>query len=59
MPRRGVSARRCIHASCPASFIDFTRQAPDRMGIAAVENILSVLDGKPTRDNVVNRKRSK
>jgi D-3-phosphoglycerate dehydrogenase len=32
-----------------------TREAVDRMGIAAVENILSVLDGKPNRDNVVNR----
>jgi D-3-phosphoglycerate dehydrogenase len=32
-----------------------TREAVDRMGIAAVENILSVLDGKPIRDNVVNR----
>jgi hypothetical protein len=25
------------------------------MGIAAVENILSILDGKPIRDNVVNK----
>jgi hypothetical protein len=24
------------------------------MGVAAVQNILSVLDGKPIRDNVVN-----
>jgi D-3-phosphoglycerate dehydrogenase len=32
-----------------------TREAVDRMGVAAVENILSVLDGKPIRDNVVNR----
>jgi D-3-phosphoglycerate dehydrogenase len=32
-----------------------TREAVDRMGIAAVENILSVLDGKPIRDNVVNK----
>ena len=31
-----------------------TREAVDRMGVAAVENILSVLDGKPIRDNVVN-----
>jgi D-3-phosphoglycerate dehydrogenase len=32
-----------------------TREAVDRMGVAAVENILSVLDGKPNRENVVNR----
>ena len=32
-----------------------TRDAVDRMGVAAVENILSVLDGKPIRDNVVNK----
>ena len=25
------------------------------MGISAVQNILSVLDGKPIRDNVVNK----
>ena len=32
-----------------------TREAVDRMGVAAVQNILSVLDGKPFRENVVNR----
>jgi D-3-phosphoglycerate dehydrogenase / 2-oxoglutarate reductase len=32
-----------------------TREAVDRMGIAAVENILSVLDGKPNRENVINQ----
>ena len=32
-----------------------TREAVDRMGVAAVQNILSVLDGKPIRDNVVNK----
>jgi D-3-phosphoglycerate dehydrogenase / 2-oxoglutarate reductase len=32
-----------------------TREAVDRMGVAAVENILSVIDGKPIRDNVVNK----
>ncbi|HEX3415482.1 MAG TPA: NAD(P)-dependent oxidoreductase [Stellaceae bacterium] len=31
-----------------------TREAVDRMGVAAVENILSVLDGKPIRNNIVN-----
>jgi D-3-phosphoglycerate dehydrogenase len=30
-------------------------EAVDRMGIAAVENILSIIDGKPIRDNVVNK----
>jgi D-3-phosphoglycerate dehydrogenase len=32
-----------------------TREAVDRMGVAAVENILSVLDGKPIRNNIVNK----
>jgi len=32
-----------------------TREAVDRMGIAAVENILGVLDGNPNRENCVNR----
>jgi D-3-phosphoglycerate dehydrogenase / 2-oxoglutarate reductase len=32
-----------------------TREAVDRMGVAAVQNILSVLDGKPNRENVVNK----
>jgi len=32
-----------------------TLEAVDRMGIAAVRNILSVLDGKPIRENVVNK----
>ena len=32
-----------------------TREAVDRMAVVAVENILSVFDGKPNRDNVVNR----
>ena len=32
-----------------------TREAVDRMGVVAVQNILSVLDGKPIRDNVVNK----
>jgi len=32
-----------------------TKEAVDRMGIVAVQNVLSVLDGKPIKDNVVNR----
>jgi len=28
---------------------------PDRMAVVAVKNILSVLDGKPNRENVINR----
>jgi D-3-phosphoglycerate dehydrogenase len=32
-----------------------TREAVDRMAVVAVENILSVIDGKPNRDNVINR----
>ena len=32
-----------------------TKEAVDRMGIVAVENILSVIDGKPNRENTVNK----
>ena len=32
-----------------------TREAVDRMGVVAVQNILSVFDGKPNRENVINR----
>ncbi|HVH81026.1 MAG TPA: hydroxyacid dehydrogenase [Stellaceae bacterium] len=32
-----------------------TREAVDRMGLVAVQNIISVLDGKPIKDNVVNK----
>ncbi len=32
-----------------------TREAVDRMAIVAVQNILSVIDGKPIKDNVINR----
>jgi D-3-phosphoglycerate dehydrogenase len=32
-----------------------TKEAVDRMGIVAVQNVISVLDGKTTRDNVVNK----
>jgi D-3-phosphoglycerate dehydrogenase len=32
-----------------------TREAVDRMAIITAQNLLSVLDGKPNRDNVVNR----
>jgi len=32
-----------------------TREAVDRMGVVTVQNILSVIDGKPNRDNVVNK----
>jgi D-3-phosphoglycerate dehydrogenase len=32
-----------------------TREAGDRSGIATVRNLLSVLDGQPNRDNVVNK----
>jgi len=32
-----------------------TREAVDRMGLVAVQNIFSILDGKPTRDNVINK----
>jgi len=32
-----------------------TREAVDRMGIVAVQNVLSVFDGKPTKDNVINK----
>jgi D-3-phosphoglycerate dehydrogenase len=32
-----------------------TRESVDRMGMAAVRNILSVLDGEPIKENAVNR----
>jgi D-3-phosphoglycerate dehydrogenase len=32
-----------------------TSEAVDRMAIVAVQNMLSVIDGKPIRDNVINR----
>lgn len=32
-----------------------TREAVDRMAIVAVQNILSVLDGKPNAENVINK----
>jgi D-3-phosphoglycerate dehydrogenase / 2-oxoglutarate reductase len=32
-----------------------TREAVERMAIVTVQNLLSVLDGKPNRDNVVNK----
>ncbi len=32
-----------------------TREAVDRMAVVAVQNILSVLDGKPNRENVINK----
>jgi len=32
-----------------------TREAVDRMAIVAVQNILGVLDGKPNRENVINK----
>jgi D-3-phosphoglycerate dehydrogenase / 2-oxoglutarate reductase len=32
-----------------------TREAVDRMGVVAVQNILSVFDGKPNRENTVNK----
>jgi D-3-phosphoglycerate dehydrogenase len=32
-----------------------TKEAVDRMGLVAVQNIISVLDGKPIKDNVINK----
>jgi len=32
-----------------------TQESLDRMAVTAARNILSVLDGKPERDNVVNK----
>jgi D-3-phosphoglycerate dehydrogenase len=32
-----------------------TREAVDRMAVTTVQNMLSVIDGKPNRDNVVNK----
>jgi D-3-phosphoglycerate dehydrogenase len=32
-----------------------TKEAVDRMGVEAVRNIISVIDGKPIKENVINR----
>jgi D-3-phosphoglycerate dehydrogenase len=32
-----------------------TKEAVDRMGVEAVRNIISVIDGKPIKDNVINK----
>ena len=32
-----------------------TRESLDRMGVQTVRNILSALDGKPIRENVINK----
>ena len=32
-----------------------TKEAVDRMGIEAVRNIISVIDGRPIKDNVINK----
>jgi D-3-phosphoglycerate dehydrogenase / 2-oxoglutarate reductase len=32
-----------------------TKEAVDRMAIVAVQNILSVIDGKPNRENIINK----
>ena len=32
-----------------------TREAVDRMAVVAVQNILSVFDGKPNRENTINK----
>ena len=37
-----------------ASIAGVTREAVERMGIQSVKNILSVFDGQPIRENVVN-----
>ncbi len=31
-----------------------TRESVDRMAMTAVRNLLSVLDGKPNRENAIN-----
>ncbi|MBV9826973.1 MAG: hydroxyacid dehydrogenase [Alphaproteobacteria bacterium] len=32
-----------------------TKEAVDRMGLVAVQNVISVIDGKPNRENVINK----
>ena len=32
-----------------------TQESLDRMGLQTAQNILSVLDGKPIRENVINQ----
>ncbi len=38
-----------------APHVAVTREAVDRMAIVTVQNLLSVLDGKTNRENVVNK----
>ena len=54
-PARTTRCSGCKNFIAAPHVAGVTREAVDRMGVAAVENILSVLDGKPIRDNVVNK----
>jgi len=40
---------------CAPHMAGVTREAVDRMAVVTVQNLLSVLDGKPNRENVVNK----
>jgi D-3-phosphoglycerate dehydrogenase / 2-oxoglutarate reductase len=40
---------------CAPHMAGVTREAVDRMAVTTVHNLLSVLDGKPNRENVVNK----
>ena len=40
---------------CAPHMAGVTREAVERMAIVTVQNMLSVLDGKPNRENVVNK----
>ena len=58
--RRGADARRQPAAQAPQRdqaphMAGVTRESLDRMGLQTAKNILSVLDGKPIRENVINK----
>jgi D-3-phosphoglycerate dehydrogenase len=40
---------------CAPHMAGVTQEAVERMAIVTVQNMLSVLDGKPNRENVVNK----
>ena len=40
---------------CAPHMAGVTREAMDRMAVAAVKNVLSVFDGAPIAENVINK----
>ncbi len=53
--RRRQSALRMPNTIVSAHMAGVTAESMDRMAIATVKNILSVLDGTPNKENAVNK----